>query len=110
MDVVFDTAGDRYRVAGVAANANVTDPFSRSAGVTGQDWTTGLRVTYATDAELKGIDLNAVTTGTLRFSTMGHPTDTADADRATDYTVTLLYQGQTKTLTVTPYTGVATIQ
>ena len=109
VDVVLDTANDRYRVADVAAGANITDPYTRSVGVAGQDWTTGLRVTYTTDAELKGIDLSSATAATLRFSTIGHPTDTADTALTGNFDIVITFQGLSKTVRVTPNTGVVTV-
>ena len=109
VDVVFDAANDRYRVKDVSAGANVTDPYTRSVGVSGSDWTTGLYVNYTTDAELKGIDLNSATVSTLRFSTLGRPTDTSDVALAANSDIVLVYQGQTKTVRVTPITGVVTV-
>lgn len=109
IDVVFDTAGERYRVANVAANANITDPYTRSAGVTGQDWATGLYVNYSTDKELGGINLSSATAATLRFSTRGQPTDTSDVALSANFDIVLIFQGYTKTLRVTPATGVVSI-
>lgn len=109
VDVVFDAVNERYRVADVTANANVTDPFTRSAGVAGSDWTTGLYVDYNGDNELKGVDLNTVTAATLRFSRLGRPTNTSDVELTGNFTIVLTFQGRTKTLTVTPTTGVVTI-
>ncbi len=108
-DVVFDTANERYRVADVTANANVTDPYSRSAGVVGSDWTTGLYVDYVNDKELNGIDLSSATSATLRFNTRGRPTDTSDTTLTSNFDIVITYQGFSKTMRVTPNTGVVTV-
>ena len=109
IDVVFDAANERYRVADVAANANVTNPFTRSAGVTGSDWTTGLYVDYPNNSELKTVLMNSSTAGTLRFSTIGHPADTSDVELTANFDIILTCQALTKTVRVTPATGVATV-
>ena len=109
-DVVFDTANDRYRVADVATSTNLTDPFTRVAGVSGQDWTSGLYVAFTTDAELKGVDVSSATATTLRFSSLGRPTDSSDVALSSNFDAVLTYQGRTKTVRVTPTTGVVTVQ
>ena len=109
IDVIFDAANERYRVADVAANANLTDPFTRSAGVTGSDWTTGLYVDYPNNSELKAMAITSSTSGTLRFSTMGHPADTSDVELTANFDIILACQSITKTVRVSPATGVVTV-
>ena len=108
-DVVFDTANECYRVADVAAGINVTDPFSRVAGVSGQDWSTGLYVDFVNNKELGGINISSTTSATLRFASTGHPTDTSDVDLTANFDIVLTYQNNTRTVRVTPYTGVVTV-
>ena len=110
IDVVFDTANEQYRVADVSAGKNLTDPFTRSAGVAGQDWTTGLYMNYTDSGELKGVNLSSATVSTLRFSARGVPTDTSDTALGANTDIVLTYQGNTNTVQVTPETGVVTVQ
>ncbi|MBN1793376.1 MAG: GspH/FimT family protein [Candidatus Omnitrophica bacterium] len=97
----FDTGGNSYRVFLVSSDATIPDPTTR----------TNMIIDYDTSAEFAGIDLNAVNfggTAELRFSSLGEPRDANNTALAASGTVTLVYQGRTKTVTVTPETGRAT--
>ncbi len=111
--IEFDVTNNRYRIYVVSTGVNVTDPLTREAGVSGQNWTSGYVVTYNTDPEFEGIDLTSASfggTATLRFTSLGKPQDSTGADLAATGSAGMSLQGYSRTVQVTPNTGQVAVQ
>ena len=93
---------NRYTVTVVAGGGYVKDPFSR------QDFI----VNFNTDPHYGGIRIAAATFGggILQFDWQGIPCNSAGLPLATDNSLTLSYQGNSKTIVVTRDTGRVAIQ
>lgn len=97
---------DRYRVYDVSSGVNVTDPISGDPGLTGGTWSSGLVVDYATDPQLKGVDLQGSNWGDhIRFDSLGRPKDSLGVLFTSTGTIPIERQGYTRTISIEPGTG-----
>lgn len=100
--IVFNLGTDTYQVQRVADGSYAVDPFTRA----------NLIVNFTTDPQQKGIDISAtnLTGGTLQFNWQGVPCDSNGAALTAEATVTMTYNGNTKTIYITQSTGRTRIQ
>jgi len=99
--VVFDVANNNYEVRRVSDGSFATDPFTRADFI----------VNFNTDAQYKGIRIsNTNFGGTLQFDWQGIPRDGNGTALTSEGSISFSYQGNNRTIYITPDTGRVRLQ
>jgi prepilin-type N-terminal cleavage/methylation domain-containing protein len=101
--VEFNTGSDSYRLFRASDNSTATDPLTRSDMI----------IDFTAQTEYRGIDLSSANfggTNKVQFNSLGAPQDGTGSALTSTGIVTISYKGGSKSVTVTPNTGMVSLQ